>query len=64
LFIYLLITYWIPYQITNKIDIWNILALDETGKTAEVRREMHRYNLKILGRARLLRMEMDVRSYM
>jgi len=34
---------------TTRIGTWNIRTLYETGKTAQVSREMHRYNLKILG---------------
>ena len=33
----------------TRIGTWNIRTLYETGKTAQVCREMHRYNLKILG---------------
>ncbi|KAL8622673.1 hypothetical protein ACOMHN_009307 [Nucella lapillus] len=33
----------------TRIGTWNIRSLYETGKSAQVSREMHRYNLKILG---------------
>ena len=33
----------------TRIGTWNIRTLYETGKSAQVCREMHRYNLKILG---------------
>ncbi|XP_076439125.1 uncharacterized protein LOC143277998 [Babylonia areolata] len=33
----------------TRIGTWNIRTLYETGRTAQVSREMHRYNLKILG---------------
>ncbi|KAL8605837.1 hypothetical protein ACOMHN_051446 [Nucella lapillus] len=33
----------------TRIGTWNIRTLYETGKSAQVSREMHRYNLKILG---------------
>lgn len=34
---------------TTRIGTWNIRTLNETGKTAQVCREMHRFSLKILG---------------
>ena len=34
---------------TTRIGTWNIRTLYETGKSAQVCKEMHRYNLKILG---------------
>ena len=34
----------------TRIGTWNIRTLYETGKSAQVRQEMHRYNLKLLGR--------------
>ena len=33
----------------TSIGTWNILTLYEAGKSAQVSREMHRYNLKMLG---------------
>ena len=33
----------------TRIGTWNIRTLYETGKSAQVRQEMHRYNLKLLG---------------
>ena len=33
----------------TRIGTWNIRTLYETGRSAQVCREMHRYNLKILG---------------
>ena len=33
----------------TRIGIWNIRTLYETGKSAQVCQEMHRYNLKLLG---------------
>ena len=33
----------------TRIGSWNIRTLYETGKSAHVRQEMHRYNLKLLG---------------
>ena len=36
-------------KIKTRIGTWNIRTLYETGKSAQVSREMHRYNLKMLG---------------
>ena len=33
----------------TRIGIWNIRTLYETGKSAQVCQEMHRYNMKLLG---------------
>ena len=36
-------------RIKTRIGTWNVRTLYETGKSAQVRQEMHRYNLKLLG---------------
>ena len=36
-------------KIKTRIGTWNIRTLYEAGKSAQVSREMHRYNLKMLG---------------